>query len=229
MKTILAACAEKPCARIAWMKHPAEDETPEHFHLVASFVNPVRLSDALERLYRLDPHNYVKPCRNFRASVRYLAHLDNPEKVQLDPADIALAGDWEGVNLPNLFERHGATADLSKVLGALREYLETHDAFRRVDFALWLDSHGYSATKAFNMVRVMGLDWRELVGALLDDPGAVEEEEGATSPALGAVPAALGATAKKGRRPERSKRTDGGGASEGVEPIRFAPVHLSGK
>lgn len=226
MKTILEACAEKPCSRIAWMKHPAEDETPEHFHLVASFVNPVRLSDALEKLYRLDPHNYVKPCRNFRSSVRYLAHLDNPEKVQLDPADIALAGDWEGVNLPILFERRGATADLAKVLGALREYIETHDSFRPVQFALWLDSHGYNATKAFNMVRVMGLGWLDLINALRDDPGADGPEDEAAPMALGAVPTALGAPDEGRPRRKGQGKSGVAKASKSVRLERFAPVHL---
>lgn len=169
MKKLLDACAAKPNARIAWVKHPAEDGKLGHFHLVASFTAPVRLAEALEAVYRADPCNYVKPCRNFRASVRYLAHLDNPEKCRIDPAEIALVGDWEGVALQSLFERRGATADLSQVLAALREYLATLS--RRVEFvpalfAIWLDAHGYSSKKAFCMVRQMGLSWSELEQAL---------------------------------------------------------------
>lgn len=172
MQRLLTAAAEKPQARIAWVKHPAEDTTPEHYHLCASFASPVRLSEALEYLAERDPHNYVKPCRNFRASVRYLAHLDNPEKCKIDPSEICLAGDWDGVNLRNLFERKGATADLSRVLSALRDYLEQlppGKPFVPVRFALWLDAHGYSSHKAFAMVRQMGLDWQDLGAALRDD------------------------------------------------------------
>lgn len=183
LEAVMKAVADKPNCRCAWMEHPAEGETPAHFHFVASFTSPVRLADALRELARLDPHNYVKPCRNFRASVRYLAHLDNPEKVQLDPAKIALVGDWDGVNLQTLFERHGATADIAAVLGALRQYLEETGgvtasggawAFRKIRFAVWLDSHGYSSRKAFAMVRMMGLEWEELVADLLDEEQARE-------------------------------------------------------
>lgn len=170
MKAVLKACSEKPNARIAWVKHPAEEGKVPHFHLCASFTSPVRLGEALEALYKADPCNYVKPCRNFRASVRYLAHLDNPEKCQIDPSEIALVGDWDGVALQSLFERRGATADLSQVLSALRNYLPTigNKRFKPALFALWLDTHGYSSKKAFCMVRQMGLDWAELASALDD-------------------------------------------------------------
>lgn len=170
VNALLKSCSEKPNARIAWVKHPEEGDTPAHFHFVASFTNPVRLSEALTAVYKADPHNYVKPCRNFRASVRYLAHLDNPEKCKIDPASICLAGDWEGVNLQTLFERKGATADLARVCRALAEYLEETDGRLSLPrFAIWLDSHGYNSQRAFNMVRVMGISWNDLREELRDD------------------------------------------------------------
>lgn len=170
MKTVLLHCSTKPNSRIAWIQHPAEGETPTHFHLCASFTSPVRLAEALEFLAKADPHNYVKPCRNFRASVRYLAHLDNPEKCQLDPAQIALVGDWDGVNLRSWFERRGATVDVANVLKSLATYLDGRGWIPadRIRFAVWLDAHGYSSAKAYNMVRMMGLTWEELSAALMD-------------------------------------------------------------
>lgn len=166
MEEVMKACLEKPAARVAWMEHPAEGDTPVHYHLAGSFMNPVRLSDALAKLCAIDPHCYIKPCRNFRASVRYLAHLDNPEKTQLTPGDITLCGDWEGVNLANLFERRGASASLTQLVDYLAEYrAETNCTgfFEEVPFALWLDAHGYSSAKAFAMLRRMGLSWDQLV------------------------------------------------------------------
>lgn len=177
----MKACLEKPSARVAWMEHPAEGETPVHYHLCGSFTSPVRLSEALAHLVRLDPHCYIKPCRNFRASVRYLAHLDNPEKVQLSPESITLAGDWEGVNLLRLFERKGASASLAQLVDYLKEYLDTLPsaaAFDRVRFALWLDQQGYSSTKAFSMLRTMGLSWSDLYPVAV----ASREEKAAPSP-----------------------------------------------
>ena len=164
LDVVMKACLEKPAARVAWMEHPAEGDTPVHYHLCGSFTQPTRLAEALARLCYLDPHCYIKPCRNFRASVRYLAHLDNPEKVQLNPGEIRLVGDWEGVNLPNLFERRGASASLSQVVDYLAEYRrEESGSFHPVRFALWLDCHGYSSAKAFAMLRRMGLEWGQLL------------------------------------------------------------------
>lgn len=166
LEMVMKACLEKPAARVAWMEHPSEGETPVHYHLAGSFMNPVRLSEALAKLCILDPHCYIKPCRNFRSSVRYLAHLDNPEKVQLNPGDITLAGDWEGVNLANLFERRGASASLTQLVDYLADYRAESGCsgfFEEVPFALWLDSHGYSSAKSFAMLRLMGLSWDQLV------------------------------------------------------------------
>lgn len=162
---IQKACNEKPNARIAWVEHPAEGDTPVHYHLAASFPSPVRLREALEQLCIVDPHCYIKPCRNFRSSVRYLAHLDNPEKAQLDPGDIRLLGDWDGVNLPNLFERRGASASLAQIVDYLEEWIrdEGLNAWTPVVFALWLDAKGYSSAKAFARVRSMGLSWPDLL------------------------------------------------------------------
>lgn len=159
------ACLEKPNSRLAWVEHPDEGETPVHYHLAASFPAPVRLREALEQLCVIDPHCYIKPCRNFRASVRYLAHLDNPEKHKIDPSGIILAGDWEGVNLPTLFEQRGASASLHQIVEYLQEWVREEGAatWTPVQFALWLDSHGYSSAKAFSRVRSMGLSWHDLL------------------------------------------------------------------
>lgn len=165
LNMIISACHEKPNARIAWAEHPAEGETPVHYHLASSFTAPVRLREALEKLCIVDPHCYIKPCRNYRASVRYLAHLDNPEKPQLDPGEIRLLGDWEGVNLPNFFERVGASASLSQIVDYLEDWIREEGlaTWSPVVFALWLDAKGYSSAKAFARVRSMGLDWHDLL------------------------------------------------------------------
>lgn len=207
MKTVLTHCSAKPNARIAWIQHPAEGETPTHFHLCASFTSPVRLAEALEYLAESDPHNYVKPCRNFRASVRYLAHLDNPEKCQLDPAQVALVGDWEGVNLRTLFERRGATVDVANVLKALAVYLDGRGWLPadRIRFAVWLDSHGYSSAKAYNMVRMMGLTWEELSSALMDFVPDDAQPDGIPAPSV-AVTEGVSSRSKCKSRSRRSRR-----------------------
>lgn len=177
------ACLKKPNSRIAWVEHPAEGDSPVHYHLATSFPRPTRVREALEQLCIIDPHCYIKPCRNFRASVRYLAHLDNPEKHKIDASGIILEGDWEGVNIPTLLEQRGASASLEQIVEYLQEWVREEGAatWHPVQFALWLDGRGYSSAKAYARVRSMGLSWHDLLSV------AASREE---------TPAPLGTTSK---------------------------------
>lgn len=159
------------CARLAWVSHPSEEETPPHFHICASFVSPSRFHSALSRLYELDPHEYCKPCRNFRASVRYLAHLDNPEKCKIDPSSIVFEGDWDGVNKARLLERLGANVTMEELLGYVSSFRRLYPSpirFSPIRFAIWLDDCAIDSAKVFSRVRSMGLPWEEILQAADD-------------------------------------------------------------
>lgn len=55
-----------------------------HCHCVVRFELPVRWGSFLDDWLSVrDPHNYCRPARSWRRSVRYLLHLDNPEKSRI--------------------------------------------------------------------------------------------------------------------------------------------------
>lgn len=62
-----------------------------HCHVVSMWEQPQRYKAVLETIRigcGFDNVKYVQPVANLRAMMRYLIHLDNPEKVQYDPKDV---------------------------------------------------------------------------------------------------------------------------------------------
>lgn len=54
-----------------------------HCHAVLRFEVPTRWASLRDWLNLHDSHNYSKPARSWRRSVRYLLHLDNSEKARI--------------------------------------------------------------------------------------------------------------------------------------------------
>lgn len=62
-----------------------------HHHIVLFFEQPVRYKYVLKFVQLavgLDTVKYVEPVHNVRAMMRYLTHMDSPEKAQYDPLDV---------------------------------------------------------------------------------------------------------------------------------------------
>lgn len=62
-----------------------------HCHVISLWENPQRYNLVLSILQQgcnLDSVKYVQPVANLRAMMRYLVHLDNPEKQPYNPADV---------------------------------------------------------------------------------------------------------------------------------------------
>lgn len=77
-----------PDVRVVWSKHPAEGSTPVHFHGVVVFSSVVRWDKLRAWLMCHDPHSFSDSCRSVTRSIRYLLHLDNPEKVRVPVEDL---------------------------------------------------------------------------------------------------------------------------------------------
>lgn len=60
--------------------HPAHDSKPVHQHLVLNFPSQMSCDFLRKKCMEADSHSYSAPCRSFRRCVRYLLHLDNPDK-----------------------------------------------------------------------------------------------------------------------------------------------------
>lgn len=64
----------------------------KHCHCVVRFEVPTRWNLLRQWLETHDPHNYSKPARSWRRSVRYLLHLDNPDKSRIPRAALVSDG-----------------------------------------------------------------------------------------------------------------------------------------
>ena len=65
----------------AYIKHqPEKEESKEHVHLFISLDSATSISAISKRLGI--PENYIQYVKSVRSSVRYLTHIDYPEKIQ---------------------------------------------------------------------------------------------------------------------------------------------------
>ena len=84
----LAWLRERNCDRLAWSEHPAEGNKPLHYHFVARWSSTVDCIALRDLCNRMDTHSHVDKCGRFVNMVRYLRHLDSPEKTPI-PAESA--------------------------------------------------------------------------------------------------------------------------------------------
>lgn len=70
--------ADEPGLCLAWAVHDAD--FPVHCHVMIRFPGVRRWQWLRDWLNSQDPHNYSRPADSWRRGVRYLLHLDNPEK-----------------------------------------------------------------------------------------------------------------------------------------------------
>lgn len=68
-----------PEASLVWAKHVEEGHVT-HYHLVGRFLGTTRWQRFADWLHDHDGHEYADNAGSWRRSVRYLLHLDNPEK-----------------------------------------------------------------------------------------------------------------------------------------------------
>lgn len=102
VQLILQTC---PDAAIAYAIHD-EPGHVQHAHYVARFPATIRWTALAQVLHDLDGHEYAAPAKSWRRSVRYLLHLDNPEKPRVPR---------EALHVHNLDE-----SELSLLLGAAK-------------------------------------------------------------------------------------------------------------
>lgn len=65
------------------LHNPDEETTKQHYHVVYKFSGK-KTSDSVQFIRELTKGTYLQPVNDIRAYVRYLIHLDNPEKQQFD-------------------------------------------------------------------------------------------------------------------------------------------------
>jgi len=78
----------------AWAVHPAEGETPEHYHLVAKMVKPTKLGKFRTFAMGIDKNSYTATAKSLDGALRYLVHADNPEKSKIDQSRLVVKN-WD--------------------------------------------------------------------------------------------------------------------------------------
>ena len=152
-------------ARVAYCPHH-QDGFVDHIHLVAQFPSPQHVAKILLPIAQEDICFYLRPCRLFRSSYRYLAHLDNPEKHRVDIRTIVHLGDWDGTDLAQWQASRLTTVTMHELLFLARDYLRDCKRFAlapcSIGFAIYLDSHLVSSRSALSGLRMMGITVSEL-------------------------------------------------------------------
>lgn len=84
-----------PESCICWATHD-EPGKVLHTHYVVRFRATTRWTSVAQTLHDIDGHEYAAPAQSWRRSVRYLLHLDNPDKGRI-PREA-----FHAVNLPEV-------------------------------------------------------------------------------------------------------------------------------
>ena len=80
--------------KFAYIKHEAEsNEKKSHYHLYISLDSACTISAVSKRLGV--PPQFIQHVRSERASLRYLTHIDYPEKIQYEFKDIKYSSNIE--------------------------------------------------------------------------------------------------------------------------------------
>lgn len=161
VEELAKSLAEIDGSRVAYAVH-REDGFIPHVHLVAQFPSPQHLRKLLLPIAQDDPCFYLRPCRVFRSSYRYLAHLDNPEKHRVEVSSIVHLGDWDGTDLSKWQSARTLCVTMQELLYLARDYCR-HNRFPNViDFACFLDDNLVNSRSALSGLRSMGIPVSDL-------------------------------------------------------------------
>lgn len=156
-RSLAVSLAAVSGSRVAYCVHPADGDFVEHVHLVAQFPAPQHLAHLLAPIARLDPCFYLRPCRLFRSSYRYLAHLDNPEKCRIPISSIVRLGDWDGTDLAQWHAARVSSVNMSELLSLARDFIRSGGEPNAISFACWLDANNVNSRSALTGLRQMGI------------------------------------------------------------------------
>lgn len=151
-----------PDAAIVYATHDADPVV--HTHYVIRFSAVTRWDSFRKWIMLLDPHSYSDSARSWTRSVRYLIHLDNPEKFQYARSKVQSLG-IDSDELDQLLQSKGASfEEIFKSLSASRR-MSTGSQF------LHLVRQGFRPSEVSQVIRCL-LDIDHFHGALCRVEGA---------------------------------------------------------
>lgn len=163
-----------PDAAIIYATHDADSVV--HTHYVVRFSAVTRWDAFRKWLMAHDPHSYSDSARSWPRSVRYLVHLDNPEKFQYGRSKVQSLG-IDSDELDQLLQSKGASfEEIFKALSASRR-MATGSQF------LHLVRQGFRPSEVSQVIRCL-LDIEHFHGALcrVEGDGNSESERAGSDP-----------------------------------------------
>lgn len=115
-------------------KHVAGTLKKEHRHYIAEYETPVDMATFVNDFAFLNGSSYVKAVRSLRSMVRYLAHLDDPDKAQYEKDEILVFG---GANLDVVAQL--GTRERHEALRSMRLFIRENCIYQFCDFVDYCD------------------------------------------------------------------------------------------
>lgn len=126
---VLAWYRDHGACRIAWAEHPAEGNKPAHFHVVARFDKTVDCNALRELVNTLDKHSHADKVNRWPNMVRYLRHLDSPEKTPI-PAEACHYEGFPEAEMDQATFDNGGCLNLIRMIAELPHSSSPVDALR---------------------------------------------------------------------------------------------------
>lgn len=125
---------------ISPLHQPDEEHDKPHYHVIFHSDGPINLSNAYEKIPNEVPANgYVEPAGSSSGSMRYLIHLDDPEKEQFP-------GGANAIQLLNGFPldltRELSKAEKAKIRAAIFEIIRENGVTEYADLIFGLIDYG---------------------------------------------------------------------------------------
>lgn len=154
-------CRKAECDRLAWAEHPAEGDKPVHYHVVARWSRTVDCISLRQLVNRMDSHSHCDRVNRWPNMVRYLRHLDQPEKAVIPPE----AAHYEGfpeVEVEAATKENGTAVALIEMIAELPHGTNPVEALKVCVHAGFRPSEVSGVTRALYDLRNLLADSRQV-------------------------------------------------------------------
>ena len=112
--------------------HSADEKTGKpHVHFMVDYPNPVRLETAKSDYGEVAANGYMEPVRSRKAMMRYMLHMDDEDKEQLNPDDVLTICGAIFDTTPDL-----TADDINRIKIELQDYCEENHIMEYSDLCL---------------------------------------------------------------------------------------------
>lgn len=154
-------CRDHECDRLAWAEHPAEGDKPVHYHVTARWGRTVDVLALRKLVNEADNHSHVDRVNRWPNMVRYLRHLDQPEKAVISPDKAHYEGFTE-VELEAATKENGTAVALVEMIAELPHGTNPVEALKVCIHAGFRPSEVSGVTRALYDLRNLLADSRRV-------------------------------------------------------------------